>query len=437
MARPQQGQVLVLTLLMLFVLSSVMLGFFYVGKINYQAVRQRYALDAATYSAAALQAQTLNYAAYINRAYAGHQVAMAHLVTLASWAHFATTQAQRVQMANPPASLIAMMFGPHHGAAYRAATASARVVTPDLVDAQLKRLFQQHQSFSPLIFEPHSQRIYQELPAQREQHLRSVLYDNYPELSLEQNSHLMHLEIHDDNWEQVLKWHSASQWQPWLYELIAHYSFLQPRNHTARNTWQVQARCPHKRHELRRRGQTQLNKEGHWQAEDTLSFHALRANRWVGCYYREYAMGWAWVQGRTEGAQDNAITQAPENFAEQDFWRWVYENTQWDIHDGSDNGMAHAWGRRDQINWPSQGLKPFLSVIDQPAVFRFKTSLALKMHSEAQVVHTKSEAKNTYIPPQIRFDQRREKANLFQPYWQAALANQEWEQRFLLLKGDF
>ncbi|MEZ2624832.1 hypothetical protein ACBP82_10705 [Paenalcaligenes hominis] len=43
----QKGQVLVLALLALGVFSTLMLKFFYVGQINYQALRQRYALDAA------------------------------------------------------------------------------------------------------------------------------------------------------------------------------------------------------------------------------------------------------------------------------------------------------------------------------------------------------------------------------------------------------
>lgn len=433
----QKGQILVLALLMLMVLCGLMLSFFYVGQINYQAVRQRHALDAATYSAATLQAQTLNYAAYMNRAYAGHQVAMAHLVTLASWAHFAATQAQRLQRANPPVSLITMMFGPKHGMAYQSAVLAAPAVTPGLIDTQLKNLFQQHQAYSPLIFEPHSHTIYQDLPQHREQRLRAVLHDNYPELNLEQNSHLMQLEVTDDTWHQLLEWRAASSWQPWLHELINHYDFLKPRHQTAKNAWVVQARCPHKRHELRRRGQTQLNSSGHWQAEDTLSFHALRANRWIGCYFREYAMGWAWAQSHEPEQKEPPFETAPEDFSAQDFWRWVQEHTQWDIHEGSANGVAQAWARRDQISWPGQGLRPYLSLRDQPEQFRFKTRLALQMQADAQVIHSQSEAKNTYVLPQARRDQRQEKPNLFQPYWQAALANSEWEQRLRLLKGEF
>ncbi|HHU93787.1 MAG TPA: hypothetical protein GXX62_01690, partial [Alcaligenaceae bacterium] len=80
----QNGQVLALGLLFLLGLSLMLLRFFYVGEVNHASIRQRHALDAATYSGALMQSQALNYAAYVNRAYAGHQVAMAHLITMAS-----------------------------------------------------------------------------------------------------------------------------------------------------------------------------------------------------------------------------------------------------------------------------------------------------------------------------------------------------------------
>lgn len=429
----QKGQVLVLALLALGVFSTLMLKFFYVGQINYQALRQRYALDAATYSGALLQAQMLNYAAYMNRAYTGHQIAMAHLVTLASWAEFAQTQAQRVQMANPPASLISMMFGPHYGLSYQA---SLLAQSAGVAQQSLQALFAQHQQFSPLVFEPHSQAIYNQMPSQRDARIRDVLYENYPELALQSQPQLMQLEVTEDNWQTVLGWHTASGWRPWLTELMSYYDFLKPRHSTVKNKWLVQARCPHKRHELRRRGATVLSPDGHWQAEDTLSFHALRSNRWIGCYHREYAMGWAWVQGQGDAMVSDDYDTAPDDFSHQDFWRWVQEHTQWDITEGSANGIAQAWARRDQTIWPSRGLYSFLSTKLAVPVFRFKTRLALQRAVGAQVIHSQSEAKNTYEAPPNQSAPAAQKANLFQPYWQANLAHGEWEQRLQQLLGE-
>ena len=54
------------------------------GRIIEQRVRLTHAVDAAAYSGALLQARHLNAIAYANRSQIAHQVAMAHLVTLAA-----------------------------------------------------------------------------------------------------------------------------------------------------------------------------------------------------------------------------------------------------------------------------------------------------------------------------------------------------------------
>src|SRR5690606_27874810 len=57
---------------------------FETGTVLAEKVRQDHVLDAAAYSGALVQARSLNMLAYIHRAQAAHQVAMAHLVTLGS-----------------------------------------------------------------------------------------------------------------------------------------------------------------------------------------------------------------------------------------------------------------------------------------------------------------------------------------------------------------
>src|SRR5690606_20238246 len=106
------------------------------------------------------------------------------------------------------------------------------------------------------------------------------------------------------------------------------YRFLDRRDHTERNHWAVDPRCPHLRHQLRRRGHTFLGPDGRWQSIDTESFHALRSNRWVGCYYREYPMGWGWIPGvHSQSFQQEHVADPPDAFSAQDFWRWVQEST--------------------------------------------------------------------------------------------------------------
>src|SRR3546814_2539631 len=101
----------------------------------------RSALDAAAYSGALVQARALNMLAYINRAHVGHQLAMAHLVTLGSWASLGGAQASQLKSGNPPGYLIAMLFGPDHGAAYAAASRASGFSGLAMPGAELARAY--------------------------------------------------------------------------------------------------------------------------------------------------------------------------------------------------------------------------------------------------------------------------------------------------------
>src|SRR5690606_38787840 len=103
--------------------------------------RQIHGLDAAAYSGALVQARALNMLAYLNRAQLAHQLAMAHLVTLGSWAMYGGTQAGRLARGNPPAYLIGMLFGADHGRAY---TAAARALGLDAQAQTAGSLAQAH-----------------------------------------------------------------------------------------------------------------------------------------------------------------------------------------------------------------------------------------------------------------------------------------------------
>lgn len=432
----QRGQVLVLGVLFAVLLSIVLVRFFYVGLINTAVVRQRHALDAATYSGALMQAQALNYAAYMNRAYAGHQVAMAHLITMASWAQYAATEAMRVEMGNPPASLIAMMFGPQHGAAYRAASIASGAQMHAKSNGAFGFAFKQHDAFTLAVLQPASQAIYQQLPSWREQAIRQVLQDNYPEYDFSPQSTETSLQITDDNWLEQIGWQPALSLRPWLKELVSHYDFLTERNHTARNLWVVDARCPHKRHELRRRGQTLLDEQGQWLSQDSQSFHALRSNRWIGCYHREYPMGWAWIPSHSKQQPKGDFTdEAPTDFSQQDFWRWVQEHTNWNIFSGSANPLATSWAKKDQIQWHGQGLGKYLDTLQSNSVVFFATELKL-LGPRNQWLHSKSGAETYFLRPTDRTDNKKESSNLFHSFWQARLQHRDWQLRLHQLIGD-
>lgn len=120
-AAAQSGQALVLGMLLAAAAALVLIRYFFTGQVVAAKAKQLHALDATAYSGALVQARALNMLSYINRAQIGHQVAMAHLVTLGSWAAFGGTQSRQLASGNPPAHLIGLLFGPEHGAAYLAA----------------------------------------------------------------------------------------------------------------------------------------------------------------------------------------------------------------------------------------------------------------------------------------------------------------------------
>jgi hypothetical protein len=145
-AHAQRGQVLVLGLVLATLLGLAWLRYFATAQVTASKARMVHGLDAASYSGALVQARTLNFLAYLNRARLGHQLAMAHLLTLGSWAHFGGMQAQRLAQGNPPAYLIGMLFGAGHGRAYLAAAAAAGLNHQTQVGGSLASAFAAHES---------------------------------------------------------------------------------------------------------------------------------------------------------------------------------------------------------------------------------------------------------------------------------------------------
>lgn len=101
-AARQQGQALVLGMLLMGTAILVFIRYFDTGQVVAAKSRQLHSLDAAAYSGALVQARALNMLAYINRAHVGHQVAMAHLVTLGSWASLGGAEARQLMIGDPP-----------------------------------------------------------------------------------------------------------------------------------------------------------------------------------------------------------------------------------------------------------------------------------------------------------------------------------------------
>lgn len=419
-SRRQQGQVLVLGTILAAAVAFAFMRYFDVGMTLAEQARQDHVLDAASYSGALVQARSLNMLAYIHRTQAAHQVAMAHLVTLGSLIHFAGTEAGRAAMANPPAYVIGMHFGPQHMAAYMASLQAAGFQYMAQEHGLLAAAYSRHDALTRSVLASAAAQVATGLADTRNQAIREVLNANFPEdddYELSISDGAMHPFLAAQPGNPVLR--------PFLRELTQLYGFLEPRNDTARSMLPVSARCPTRRHELRRRGSTTLGEDGLWQALDTQSYHALRSNRWIGCYYREYPMGWGWIPPEAAEPSDvEYIDDPPENFADQDFWRWVRDSTDWNISVSGGNPLANSWAHRDRQQWAGGGLPVFHAVASshQPHAY---FSVSLRRSGRGRLtLHSQSAAETYFRRPNARSDGRREAANTFHPYWQARLRPQ-------------
>lgn len=429
----QRGQVLVLGMILA---GLVLVGFsryFHTGQVVAARARQTHALDAAAYSGALVQARALNMLAYVNRAQIGHHVAMAHLVTLASWANLSATQAQQLARGNPPAYLIGMLFGADHGAAYQAAAQASGFAGLVRQGGQLGTAYAAHDRVIQQVLLQTQEQVVQSVLSARRETMLAVLAENFgSEAGSETGSGprggddplSFELSLHDDQWPGFLQRYSGQALRPFLLQASGLYRFLEPRNHTARNDWVVDGRCPSRRHELRRRGSTQLDAAGRWQSIDTQSFHALRSNRWIGCYFREYAMGWGWVPSSAAHKPGDPYTSNfPENFSSQDFWRWVQESTDWNIQSGSANPLANSRAIRDSFRWPAGGLRSFFDIRNASADRTGFSATLSRPGPDDVMITTHSSAEAFFERPESRKDRRTEQASLFRAYWQARLSD--------------
>lgn len=134
-------------------------------------------------------------------------------------------------------------------------------------------------------------------------------------------------------------------------------------------------------------------------------------------------MGWGWIPtAASQSMGDSHVIDPPDNFSQQDFWRWVKEQTDWDIHSGRSNPLATSRAVAGRSRWHGGGLQAFFDTRDPFAdQVGFSASLT-HPGPEGTSITTHSAAEAFFHRPQPRQDSRHEHANLFRPYWQARLS---------------
>lgn len=419
----QQGQVLVLGVVCIAVLLLLFNRAFWLGDISAMRMRQNSATDTAAYSAGIVQSRLLNMLALLNRAYVAHHVASAHVTTAASWGYFSLTQAQRFSRANPPASVIGLMFGPAHAKAYASSVNALNMGESLALQARLYKVAEAHADFSNQVFRRVQQNLQQHFFTLAKKNAELVLRRTYPEANVATT-----LRASLEQWPHTVLASTAAHAfvADWVRATAGQYAFVQPRHYTAKNRWVVSARCPRLRHQLRRRGETQLDDRAGWHSGDTLSFHALRSNRWIGCYYREYAMGYAWVPGKSgQIPQGVFVEDPPDDFSKQDFWRWVKETAGWNLLSEEANPLASSYGYRLAHSLPSARLQP--AVVLASDVSAVQLRLQVEQVAQDFILRTQSAAELQYVAP-ANVSPR---PTLFMPYWQPALVpwSDEWTTR--------
>lgn len=375
-----------MVVLLLALCSSGYLACFYAGRVIVAKVRLAHAVDAAAYSVAQMQARTLNAHSYLNRAQLGHHIAMAHLATLGSGIRFQATQARQASRRNPPSTLIGSLFGVSYAIAYSTTARAVGSIEPNL--AFIYDDYRAHDVAIHEVIMKTRQSLVEKYQQDRhillEQTLLKYMEINkfISEFQTLKNMELKYEILVDDFLGKVEVLPSNdSDWTKLITRVKRQYPYLANRNSSETNWWLPLVKCPTYRPKLRRRGYTIQDANGSWIVEDTLSFHAVRSNRTIGCYEREYPMGWAGVSSPGTGLSNAGETRAPTDFSNQSYWRWYqeYAKPEFNPFRSTKNVLASAWARQQLLTWSNLGLANFSRIkkIEKNNI-RFKLRVRIK-----------------------------------------------------------
>lgn len=385
------------------------------------------AADAAAYSAAIEQARALNMHAYLNRAQLAHQIAMAHLIGAATASRFRSTLSHQAQRRNPPASLMGAFFGLPYSVAYLSSITPGG--TAQFSQQSLKDAFLSHDRVVHHVLDVVRKKQIEALEQQQQHTISKVLVKNIGHHgsamrgdTLSSLGLTVDLSTNESNGFVTYRSANDAPWRNFLTTLVGKYTFLDRREKITQNPWFIHPRCPLKRHELRRQGQLILSADGQWQAQETQSFHALRHNRMIGCYHREYPMGWANIASQNGTHTSPLGSATPSNFSQRPFWKWVRSEggSGFNILSGRNNPLAQSWASRDSVLWQSKGLGHYAQITEGRERSAVRLGLTLKQRVSPDTTLTSVAFAQAYFaPPAGAMVSQR--PSLFEPYWKATL----------------
>jgi hypothetical protein len=402
---------------------------------------------AASLAAAQHHARLLNAHAFLNRTVMAHQVAMAHLMTVASAEKMRFEMSQRLMRGNPPVYLIGMMFGPSHAAAYAASKMSVAGSSLSGV-RELHEAFKAHEQVLTTELKRSRQALLKNIRSDTNEIVKAVLDRNMARQPDQQLDIEYRVQMPLEKLTPVLIEPANRLWRHWFRDTLKRHPYLKTRRQTAKNWWMVNKNCPHMRHHLRRRGESSFEADGLWQVTDTLSFHPVRGFRFVLCYWREYPMGFANVKSNQKGEKamswgDQLYGRegaAPENFGKMTFLKWVtsqYSLTA--VLHGFSNALADGLGYKSRLRWqPRARVEPYVLASVDDLVTRVYVRqrldrlddpllrLGLRIKGLLRIEANWGEHLSAQAAAQTYFDHYRATANqgastphLFQPFWMA------------------
>src|SRR5690606_30241318 len=85
------------------------------------------------------------------------------------------------------------------------------------------------------------------------------------------------------------------------------------------------------------------------------------------------------------GSSLEHVADPPADFSSQDFWRWVRDNTSWDIFSGDANPLANSRAVAGAIGWRGRGMPGYFDVAmgQEGASVRFAVRVTRPAHALA------------------------------------------------------
>lgn len=336
--RRQRGQALIYGIFMLMAGLASLFFLFNTGQLTREKTKLVNTTDAVAYAAGVMHARALNMDAYANRALVANEVLVAQMVSLSSWAQYASKHIETIPsvgnffMCSEP---IETYYLPWNGFYWVAAAAGAEYSAacnvladqslgvgqeirevaneiPDIVKGVVDLV-----EVSKEAIRIAQRTMHSGMPIARSRVMRDVAETNYHNDG--------RIEVDDgvpsaltSDWDTFTASYSNDDRARFAeVTRLAAYgertgdAFVRSRSWTASQMTPTDWQCfaGWNRNEVRRRGGTELVNYDEWKAEDTVSYHSYAGgfSRWGAprCRHHEEALGWGEQQAHPDNADRN------------------------------------------------------------------------------------------------------------------------------------